>query len=84
MDIEGSGAAGVHIYEIFPAGSEWRLSKRRGRILGDYERPESAVDVAKILARANEPSEVWLYEAGGGRRLVIAYPEDDASADGGA
>jgi hypothetical protein len=81
---EGSGAAGVNIYEIFPAGPDWRLSKRRGRILGDYDRPEAAVDVAKILARANMPSEVWLYEAGGGRRLVVAFPEDDGSTPAGS
>lgn len=55
-------------------------------MLGVYEQRDSALDVANIVARANPPSEVWLYDADGASRLIATYsdepPDGDAGEDG--
>jgi hypothetical protein len=70
----------VNAYEVRPADAGWELSKRQGRVLGIYDREDSAIQAARIVARGNPPSEVLLHEPDGTRRIVATNPEDPRPA----
>ena len=72
----------MNVYEVRPVDAGWELRRRGGRVLGTYARRSSALELAEIVSRANPPSEVWLYEAGGGHRITVRHRDDPTSSEG--